>query len=184
MKSITKEFLESEIVDVTYTRLTGTLTHCAITVKSGFTFTGESACVDEANFNKELGEKYAYEQAFEKMWLPYGFWLKQSLDDVLPEGVEILPDGAEFDFGLAVSLLKDGKKVARKGWNGAGQFVYYVPANKYPADQNPNSPIKGHFDNDQVPYRAYLALKTAQNDVATWQPSISDVLAEDWVIVE
>lgn len=77
MKSITKEFLESEIVDVTYTRLTGTLTHCAITVKSGFVFTGESACVDEASFNKELGEKYAYEQAFEKMWLPYGFWLKQ-----------------------------------------------------------------------------------------------------------
>lgn len=90
----------------------------------------------------------------------------------------------EFDFGMALHLLKAGQKVARKGWNGAGQFVYYVPANKYPADQNPNSPIKGHFENDEVPYRAYLALKTAQNDVATWQPSISDVLADDWVIVE
>lgn len=78
-RSITKEFLESEIVNVQYTHLTGTLTHCAITVKSGFTFTGESACVDETSFNKELGEKYAYEQAFEKMWLPYGFWLKQKL---------------------------------------------------------------------------------------------------------
>lgn len=77
MKSITKDFLESEIVDVKYTRLSGTLTHCAITVKSGFVFTGESACVDEASFNQELGEKFAYEQAFEKMWLPYGFWLKQ-----------------------------------------------------------------------------------------------------------
>lgn len=90
----------------------------------------------------------------------------------------------ELSFGHAIEFLKQGKKVARKGWNGAGQFVYYVPANTYPADQNPNSPIKGHFDNDQVPYRAYLALKTAQNDVATWQPSISDVLADDWVIVE
>lgn len=90
----------------------------------------------------------------------------------------------EFDFGMALHLLKAGQKVARQGWNGVGQFAYYVPANNYPADQNPNSPIKGHFDNDQVPYRAYLALKTAQNDVATWQPSVSDVLAEDWVIVE
>lgn len=36
MNKVTKEFLESEIVDVTYTRLAGTLTHCAITVKSGF----------------------------------------------------------------------------------------------------------------------------------------------------
>lgn len=77
MNKITKEFLESEIVNVEYTRLSGTITHCAITVKSGFTFTGESACVDEASFNKEIGEKFAYEQAFEKMWLPYGFWLKQ-----------------------------------------------------------------------------------------------------------
>lgn len=87
-------------------------------------------------------------------------------------------------FGQAVEFLKQGKKVSRRGWNGANQFVYYVPASKYPADQNPNSPIKGYFENDKVPYRAYLALKTAQNDVATWQPSISDVLADDWVIVE
>ena len=78
MNKVTKEFLESEIVDVTYTCLTGTLTHCAITVKSGFVFTGESACVDEASFDEEIGKKIAYAQAFEKMWLPYGFWLKQT----------------------------------------------------------------------------------------------------------
>ena len=77
MNKVTKEFLESEIVDVTYTRLTGTLTHCAITVKSGFVFTGESACVDESTYNKEIGEKIAYDNAFEKMWMPYGFYLKQ-----------------------------------------------------------------------------------------------------------
>lgn len=77
MKSITKEFLESEIVSVEYQRGKGTLTHCYITVKNGFTFTGESACVNEANFNKEIGKKFAYENAFEKMWHPYGFWLKQ-----------------------------------------------------------------------------------------------------------
>lgn len=184
MKSITKEFLESEIVNVQYTRLTGTLTHCAITVKSGFTFTGESACVDEASFNKELGEKYAFEQAFEKMWLPYGFWLKQSLDDVLPECVEILPDGAEFDFGLAISLLKDGKKVARKGWNGKGMFLFYVPANKYPADGNKLGTLKGIYQDDLVPYKAYIAMKTVDDEVVPWLSSQTDMLAEDWVIVE
>lgn len=86
-------------------------------------------------------------------------------------------------FGQAVELLKQGKRVARKNWNAPNQFVYYVPANKYPAGRNPNSPIQGYFENDEVPYRAYLALKTAQDDVATWQPSISDVLSEDWHIV-
>ena len=87
MNKVTKEFLESEIVDVTYTRLTGTLTHCAITVKNGFVFTGESACVDESAYNKEIGEKIAYDNAFSKMWLPYGFYFKQKIGGNPIQGV-------------------------------------------------------------------------------------------------
>ena len=78
-RKLTKEFLESEIDKVEYNRFGETNTHCTITTKSGFTFTGESACVDPNNYNKELGEKYAYENAFEKMWMPYGFWLHKAL---------------------------------------------------------------------------------------------------------
>ena len=86
------------------------------------------------------------------------------------------------DFGEALRLLKQGKKVARKGWNGKGQFVYYVPADRYPAKTDA---AKSVMDKDgKVSYRAYLALKTAQGDIATWGPSISDGLAEDWEVVE
>lgn len=109
MKSITKEFLESEIVNVEYTRLSGTLTHCAITVKSGFTFTGESACVDEASFNKELGEKYAYEQAFEKMWLPYGFWLKQKTGGTPIERMQIEADDLDDKLGKIEAFINKGQ---------------------------------------------------------------------------
>lgn len=35
------------------------------------------------------------------------------------------------NFGQAIEALKAGQKVSRKGWNGKGMFVYYVPANKY-----------------------------------------------------
>lgn len=83
-------------------------------------------------------------------------------------------------FGLAVEAIKKGFKVTRSGWNGAGQFIYFVPANSYPAQTETAKAIFG----DTVPYRAYIALKTAQNDVATWTPSISDVLADDWSIIE
>ncbi len=38
-----------------------------------------------------------------------------------------------FKFGYALDMLKCGKKVARRGWNGKGMFVYYVPENSYPA---------------------------------------------------
>lgn len=37
------------------------------------------------------------------------------------------------DFGEAIKALKNGKKVAREGWNGKGMFLYYVPAASYPA---------------------------------------------------
>ena len=79
MNKITVEFLNSEIANVEYLRPVGTLTICVITTKDGFTFTGESACVDPGNFNQEIGEKIAYDNAFEKMWLPYGFWLHKTL---------------------------------------------------------------------------------------------------------
>lgn len=85
------------------------------------------------------------------------------------------------DFGMAIAALKLGMKVARAGWNGGGQFVYLVPANSYPAQ---TGIAKAYFGADaMVPYRAYLALKTAQGDVATWAPSCSDALAEDWQII-
>jgi hypothetical protein len=85
------------------------------------------------------------------------------------------------DFGEAIRLLKDGKKVSRKGWNGLGMYAYYVPANSYPAS---TEIAKKEFWDKLVPYRPYLALKTAQNDIATWNPSTSDCLAEDWFVVE
>ena len=51
MNKITEEFLHSEIVSVEFTRLQGTITHCAIKVKNGFIFTGESACVNPEIFD-------------------------------------------------------------------------------------------------------------------------------------
>ncbi len=93
-----------------------------------------------------------------------------------------IEEGDEFDFGSAIYLLKIGKKVARKGWNGSSMFVYYVPAASYPVERNNLETMGGHFENDMVPYREYLALKTAQGDVATWAPSVSDALATDWCL--
>ena len=85
-------------------------------------------------------------------------------------------------FGDALKRIKEGKKVARAGWNGNGMFAYLVPAASYPAQ---TGVAKAHFgESAMVPYREYLALKTAQGDVATWAPSCSDALAEDWDVVQ
>lgn len=84
-------------------------------------------------------------------------------------------------FGQAIEAAKQGKRIARQGWNGKGMFAYIVPAASYPAQ---TGAAKQHFgENSLVPYRAYWALKTAQEDIATWTPSGSDTLAEDWLIL-
>lgn len=88
------------------------------------------------------------------------------------------------DFGYAVKMMKEGKRVERAGWNGKGMFLYYVPENKYPANRNEQATMIGMFKDDMVPYREYIALKTVDNQVVPWAPSISDALAEDWQIVE
>lgn len=200
-RKLTKEFLENEIDKVEYNRFGETNTHCTITTKSGFTFTGESACVDPNNFDQKIGEKFAYENAFEKMWMPYGFWLHKALAefDNLPTntaqeewlkeetpvaGGSVLPKTERLSFGDAVAALKEGLRVERAGWNGKGMFLYYVPENKYPANRNEQATMIGMFKDDMVPYREYIALKTVDNQVVPWSPSISDALAEDWQIVE
>ncbi|MGL6045417.1 MAG: DUF2829 domain-containing protein [Vogesella sp.] len=85
-------------------------------------------------------------------------------------------------FGLAIEAMKQGKRVARTGWNGQGMFAYLVPAASYPAQTGVAKQFFG--EGALVPYCAYMALKTAQGDVATWAPSGSDALADDWMILD
>ena len=84
-------------------------------------------------------------------------------------------------FGLAIEAAKKGKKIARAGWNGKGMFLYHVPAAAYP----PSTDVaKEAFRGEDVPYGAYIAIKTAQGNVVPWLASQSDMLADDWCIVE
>ena len=85
-------------------------------------------------------------------------------------------------FGDALQALKAGKRVARAGWNGKGMFVYYVRAAAYLAQSA--AAIEYFGENAYVPYAPYMALKGVDERVSPWVPSINDVLAEDWVVLE
>lgn len=54
------------------------LTVCCLTLKNGFTVTGESACVSPENFDAEIGQKIAKENARQKIWALEGYLLKQA----------------------------------------------------------------------------------------------------------
>lgn len=38
------------------------------------------------------------------------------------------------NFGKAIEALKEGKKVARKGWNGKGMYLWLMPATTVKAE--------------------------------------------------
>ena len=77
---LTPELIDSVIVNTDYHIFSGSqLTVCCITLKNGFTVTGESACASPENFNKEIGEKIAYDNARNKIWQLESYFLKEKL---------------------------------------------------------------------------------------------------------
>lgn len=77
---LTPQLIDSVIIDTDYYVFPKTqLTVCCLTLKNGFTVTGESACASPENFNKEIGEKIAFENARNKIWALEGYLLKEKL---------------------------------------------------------------------------------------------------------
>lgn len=55
------------------------LTICVLVMKNGFTVIGKSAPADAENFNAELGQKFAYEDAVRQLWPLEGYRLRSAL---------------------------------------------------------------------------------------------------------
>ena len=85
-------------------------------------------------------------------------------------------------FGLAVEAMKQGKKVARTGWNGKGMFVFLVPGSQFKVNR---APLLGIYpEGTEINYHAHIDMKTVDGTIVPWLASQADVLAEDWLIVE
>ena len=87
-----------------------------------------------------------------------------------------------FDFGIAVAQLKRGCRVARAGWNGKGMFVFLVNGSTFTVNREPLLSIMG--EGTKVKYHAHIDIKTADGQVVPWLATQTDVLADDWCIVE
>lgn len=86
------------------------------------------------------------------------------------------------NFGDALAALKSGARVAREGWNGKGMFVFLVPGSTFKVNR---PPLLGIYpEGTEIRYHAHIDMKTADGQVVPWLASQTDVLAEDWVLVE
>ncbi len=55
------------------------LTFCVLTLRNGFTVTGESACASPENFDAAIGRKIARQHAVDKIWPLLGYELRTKL---------------------------------------------------------------------------------------------------------
>lgn len=77
---INPDMIDSTIKAEDYHVFPGTtLTVCCLTLKNGFTVTGESAAASPENFDKEIGEQIARRNARNKIWALEGYLLREKL---------------------------------------------------------------------------------------------------------
>lgn len=75
---VTKESIEGRIASVTYHHIDH-LTICVIQMVNGFFQMGKAAPASPANFDPEVGKRYAYEDAFRGLWPLEGYALCEKL---------------------------------------------------------------------------------------------------------
>lgn len=93
---------------------------------------------------------------------------------------------AKLNFGDAISALKNGKKVARRGWNGKGMYLWLKQGTKILADCCKDPILKSICDSEggDIDGLPTICMKTADNKVLTgWLASQTDMLSEDWIII-
>lgn len=88
-----------------------------------------------------------------------------------------------FNFGLAIEELKSGKKVARAGWNGKGMWLILVPGSFDVKFTDGSVYNKAGLESGTI--NQHIDMKTATGEMQPgWLASQTDMLAEDWVLVE
>lgn len=91
------------------------------------------------------------------------------------------------DFGWAIRLLKQGKRVAREGWNGKGMYLWLLPAATVKAEwcREPHLKAMAEANGGEIECLGSIRMMTADAKVLTgWLASQTDMLAEDWCEVE
>ena len=84
--------------------------------------------------------------------------------------------GEIFNFSTALFALKQGRRVARSGWNGKGMFLVLVSADGWCLSNGPVALLGTR----RLPW---IGMKTADDGFVPWLASQTDLLADDWVVL-
>jgi hypothetical protein len=94
-------------------------------------------------------------------------------------------------FGDALKALKAGEKISRAGWNGRGMFLWLKPETTIKSEWCKDELLKHLADENGGEILGlgtvcmYTHDSTGRKAILTgWLASQSDMLSEDWVILE
>lgn len=92
------------------------------------------------------------------------------------------------NFGMALEALKQGKRVARQGWNGKNMFLFLLPAGTIPTkaihDPALREVIEKEIGGETFEALGSIRMFTADKKILTgWNATQTDMLSEDWVIL-
>ena len=83
------------------------------------------------------------------------------------------------NFGKAIDLLKEGKKVSRKGWNGKNQYIELATNISY---KNVDGEII-NINHKTMGNKAIAFIGTSGVQIG-WLASQSDMLSDDWELID
>lgn len=86
------------------------------------------------------------------------------------------------NFGQALEGLKINQKVCRQGWNGKGMWLGLIHGEGYQV--NGNHPFNDLGGGKYYQLLPWIGMKTADDKFVPWLASQTDILAEDWMVVE
>jgi hypothetical protein len=90
-------------------------------------------------------------------------------------------------FGHAIEALKRGCRVCRAGWNGKGMYLWLLPAATVKAEWCREEHLKAvaEANGGEIEALGSIRMMTADKKVLTgWLASQTDILGEDWVILD
>lgn len=91
-------------------------------------------------------------------------------------------DTGMISFSKAIDLLKQGFFVARAGWNGKGMYLFLIGTDSTQQGIGGWTFTNGKNDNKEL--LPFIAMKTADDKVVPWLASQTDLLADDWMIID
>lgn len=167
---ITQGMVDGFINDTEVKTLGDRTTVVRATLRNGFEIVRSSSCVCAENYDEKLGAEICLGGIRDEVWNLLGFMLCTAKN-----GIHATRRAEScMSFGDAILAMKRGRKVARRGWNGKGMYLYYCRPERRVM---PDSTIADGYP--------HIEMRAADGKIVVgWLASQTDMLSEDWVIVD